>query len=83
MSSKVNGLDAGTHTVRFTLTSGAGFNLRALLVPNPTPPTVVWLEEGLTSTSGANTFMRDGTTLRDLPATTQCRRPSSPAFRLS
>lgn len=53
---KVSGLGAGAHTVRFTLTSGSGLNPRALLVPNPAPPTVVWFEEGPVSASGADTY---------------------------
>ena len=43
---KLAGYGAGPHSVRITLTSGTGFTVDALLIPNPNPPKIIHVKEG-------------------------------------
>lgn len=56
---KLGGYGSGRHTVRVTLTSGAGMTVYGGLMANPYPPQVLWAQEGpIVSFSGTqNTLM--------------------------
>jgi len=43
---KLSGFGAGAHTVRAKLTAGSSVVINAVLIPSPTPPTIVLVREG-------------------------------------
>jgi hypothetical protein len=51
----ISGLGAGSHTVRFTFTSGTAISIDGLYVRNPYPPTIAIYEEGWIPNFGVQT----------------------------